>query len=245
MKIEVCCNSINDCLTAKLCGADRIELTSASVLGGLTPSLGLLLEAKERTQLPIIAMVRPRNGGCCYSEAEFSQMCRDAEIFVENGADGIVFGFLTEDGFVDLERTREFLTHCKGVETVFHRAIDVAREPHSAIEKLISMGITRILTSGGKPSAPEGAQEIKALCEKFGGRIEILGGAGLNPANVEKFIKETGVSQIHLGASMALTDASADFNPQVDFGHMSEIQSNQYLTTDPDKLGQVISLVRN
>lgn len=244
MKIEVCCNSINDCLTAKMCGADRIELTSASVLGGLTPSLGLLLEAKEKTRLPIMAMVRPRNGGCCYTEEKFSQMCRDAEIFVENGADGIVFGFLTENGFVDFDRTQEFLTHFKGVETVFHRAIDVAREPYAAIEKLISMGITRILTSGGKPSAPEGAAEIKALCEKFDNRIEILGGAGLNPSNVKKFVEETGLSQIHLGASMALTDTSADYNPQVDFGHMSEIKSNQYLTTDPQKLEKVIALVR-
>lgn len=245
MKIEVCCNSINDCLTAKKCGADRIELTSASVLGGLTPSLGLLLEAKEKTQLPIMAMVRPRNGGCCYSEEEFVQMCRDAEIFVEHGADGIVFGFLTEDGFVDFDRTEEFLKHCKGAQTVFHRAIDVARESHGAIEKLISLGITRILTSGGKPSAPEGASEIKALCEEFGSRIEILGGAGLNPSNVKKFVEETGLSQIHLGASMALTDASADFNPQVDFGHMSEIKSNEYLTTSPQKLSKVISLVRD
>lgn len=244
MLIEVCCNSINDCLTAQECGADRIELNSASPLGGLTPSLGLLIEAKRLTSLPIMAMVRPRNAGCYYTKEDFKVMLKDAELLIENGADGIVFGFLTENGFIDKERIREFIFCCNGVETVFHRAIDVAREPERGIEFLISAGVKRILTSGFAPSAPMGKEAIRSLNEKYGGEIEILGGAGLNPQNALDFVKYTGLSQIHLGASSPVTDLSASANPEVDFGHTADISSNQFLATDHEKLLGVIKAVK-
>lgn len=245
MLIEVCCNSINDCLTAQKCGADRIELNSATPLGGLTPSIGLLKEAKRLVSLPVMAMVRPRNAGCFYTDEDFRVMQADAELLIKNGADGIVFGFLTEDGFIDKKRTKDFISCCKGVQTVFHRAIDVAREPERGIEFLISAGVNRILTSGFAPSAPLGKEAIRSLNEKYGKEIEILGGAGLNPQNALDFVRYTGLSQIHLGASSPVTDFSASANPEVDFGHMADISSNQFLATDCEKLSRVIEAVKD
>ncbi len=88
MLIEICCGSIDDAIEAEAGGADRVELCSALFLGGLTPSLGTILEAKSRLKIPVMAMIRPRAGGFCYSEAEMASMERDADLAVANGADG-------------------------------------------------------------------------------------------------------------------------------------------------------------
>src|SRR5512146_2356020 len=104
--LEICCGSIDDVFQAERGGADRVELCSALFLGGLTPSLGTLQEAKARLKIPVIAMVRPRGGGFCYTDAEFATMERDTRLALEHGADGVVFGILNRDGTIDLHRTR-------------------------------------------------------------------------------------------------------------------------------------------
>ena len=101
--LEICCGSAEDAIEAAAGGADRVELCSALFLGGLTPSLGSLLEAKQRTNIPVIAMNRPRPAGFCYSATEFAVMERDAELLLEHGADGIVFGMLNGDGTIDMQ----------------------------------------------------------------------------------------------------------------------------------------------
>ena len=64
IKIEVCANSVQDCIVAQNEGVDRIELISASYLGGLTPTTIVLDMAIENgVKIPIMAMVRPRGGG--------------------------------------------------------------------------------------------------------------------------------------------------------------------------------------
>src|SRR5579862_4091980 len=100
--LEICCGSIDDAIQSENGGADRVELCSALFLGGLTPSIGTIQEAKRRLRIPVIVMVRPRGGGFAYSEAEMASMERDTEAAVENGADGIVFGILQADGRIDL-----------------------------------------------------------------------------------------------------------------------------------------------
>jgi copper homeostasis protein len=104
--LEICCGGIDDAIHAEKGGADRVELCSALFLGGLTPSLGTILEAKRRVKIPVVVMVRPRGGGFAYSQAEMATMEHDAEAAVENGADGVVFGILQSDGRVDVARSR-------------------------------------------------------------------------------------------------------------------------------------------
>ncbi|MBP3398247.1 MAG: copper homeostasis protein CutC, partial [Erysipelotrichaceae bacterium] len=105
--IEICCGSIEDCAVAEMFPVDRIELNSAIELGGLTPSLGTLIESKKVTKLPICCMVRPRTAGFVYTEKQFQSMLFDAELLLKHGADGIVFGFLNEDGTIDINRTKQ------------------------------------------------------------------------------------------------------------------------------------------
>ena len=88
--VEVCCGSVDDCLLAQKLGADRIELNHALELGGMTPSMGTFLEVKRQVSLPICVMIRPRGAGFDYTEAQFQVMLKDAELFIEHGAEAFM-----------------------------------------------------------------------------------------------------------------------------------------------------------
>ena len=151
-------------------GADRVELNSALYMGGLTPTLANLIYAKEKCNIPVVAMVRPRGGGFCYSDEEYDTMLMDAKILLEHGADGIAFGFLTEEKMLDKKRTKEMieLIHEYGREAVFHRAFDCTDNQDSAAEKLIRLGADRILTSGGAVNVWDGRKQLKHLQNQYG-----------------------------------------------------------------------------
>jgi copper homeostasis protein len=178
-------------------GADRLELNSVLELDGLTPSLQTLAAVKETIPLPVIAMLRPRAGGFVYDEAEFAAMREDGRVLLERGADGLAFGFLTAEGAVDGPRTRELVQHAHPKESVFHRAFDRTSDPFGALETLIDLGVTRILTSGQQRTALDGTDLIRRLIERAAGRIEILPGAGISPENAPSLVARTGATQIH------------------------------------------------
>ena len=197
--IEICCGSYEDALNADRGGATRIELNSGLHLGGLTPSLASLILTKKNTSLKVISMVRPRGAGFHYTEAEYEVMKEDAELLMKNGSDGLAFGFLTEDGNIDVTRTKEFISIIKKYqgEVVFHRAFDCVKDPYQAMETLIALGVDRVLTSGLEPKAMDGIELIAALQEKYGESIEILAGSGMNATNAKEMMDRTGISQVH------------------------------------------------
>ena len=215
--IEVCCGSVDDVVEAAGGGADRIELNSAVFLGGLTPSLGSIIEAKKGLNIPVMVMIRPRAGGFCYTPTETEVMLRDAKLAVEHGADGLVFGILTSDGLVDAERCKRILEQAKGRQTVFHRAFDVTAEPLKALDQLVELGFTRVLTSGQQKTAPEGIELIKKLIAHAGDRIEILPGGGLRPHNVRAFVEKTKATQVHFSAFGQKLDSSMQHRPHITF----------------------------
>ena len=243
IKIEVCANSVQDCIVAQNEGADRIELISASYLGGLTPTTIVLEMALESgVEIPIMAMVRPRGGGFCYSEIEKEQMYREARELLEHGAKGIVFGFLTEDRKIDWEETKKMIELCKSyeAESVFHRAFDCSDEPECNIQHLIELGCTRILTSGLGANVEKGAELLKLLQEKFGDRIEILAGAGISTENIESIIIKTGVTQVHgtfkkYGVDQTTTGLDVTYR-YTDKGDYEEV--------NPKELTQAVKIVK-
>ena len=92
--LEICCGSAEDAIEAARGGADRVELNNNLFQGGLTPSIGTLEVVKAEIDIPVMAMVRPRAGGFCYTETELATARADARALIRNGADGLVFGFL-------------------------------------------------------------------------------------------------------------------------------------------------------
>lgn len=242
--LEICCGSIDDAIQSQNGGADRVELCSALFLGGLTPSIGAVQEVTRRLKIPVMVMVRPRGGGFCYTDAEFATMQRDAEAALDNGADGVVFGILKADGRIDRRRSgrmRRIIAKC---DTVFHRAFDVTPDPFEALEQLIDLGITRVLTSGQKPSAPEGAELIAKLARRAGKRIEILPGGGIRPYNMNSVVHRTGCCQIHMTAWRKVEDRSTHANGDISFGGVLTPPEDLYDMTDAGLVKQIVKGLR-
>ncbi len=242
--LEICCGSIDDAIQSEIGGADRVELCSALFLGGLTPSIGTLQEAKRRLKIPVISMVRPRGGGFCYSDAEFTTMERDAEAAIDAGADGVVFGVLKEDGRIDQRRTKRIRRIIGDRQAVFHRAFDVTPDPFQALEQLIDLGITRVLTSGQKDTAPEGVDLIAKLVERARKRIEILPGGGIRPYNMRDIVKRTRCRQIHMTAWGKMEDRSTHANRAVTFGGALQPREDLYDRTDARLVKEIVKGLR-
>jgi copper homeostasis protein len=226
--LEVAAASVEDALAAQEGGADRIELNAALGLGGLTPSLGTLIEVKAAVSLPVLVMVRLRPGGFAYSGADFRGMQRDVDFALEHGADGIVLGILTENGRVDAERCRLLVRQAGKAEVVFHRAFDVSPDPLGALEQLIDLGFRRVMTSGQEESAYNGAKQIAELIERATGRIEVLPAGGINRFTVADVIARTGCTQVHASLRSRREDRSVAARPQVSFGAPVRIPEDRF-----------------
>jgi copper homeostasis protein len=232
IRVEICCGSLEDALEAEQGGADRVELCSALFLGGLTPSLGTVIEAKARLKVPFMVMIRPRGGGFCYTESEMAVMERDTVLAGEQGADGIVFGILNADGSIDKERCKRIRKLIANRQAVFHRAFDVTPDPFRSLDQLVELGFTRLLTSGQEDTAPEGAPLIKRLIEYAGDRIEILPGGGIKLNSLRQVVESTGCKQVHLTAFTTRPDTSVRGRPFVTFGGALYPPEDQYQVAD-------------
>lgn len=245
--LEVCCGSADDVIEAHRAGADRAELNSDLFHGGLTPTLGSLIVAKRETGMRILAMVRPREGGFCYTKAEFDAAVEDAGLLLAHGADGLVFGFLNSDGTVDAHRTG-ILTRMAlsaGREAVFHRAIDVTPDWRAALDTLISLGVTRVLTSGQEPDVSLGTGTVREMIEYAAGRIQILPGAGITARNMERIIAETGCGQIHLAAHKFVGDASTANNRSIYYGGCLYPPEDRFKLIDAEYIGGMVEKLKN
>ncbi len=241
--LEVCCGSADDVLEAKKAGADRVELNSNLFHGGLTPTIGSLLVAKRETGMKIMTMVRPREGGFCYTAAEFAVATEDAKQLLSNGSDGLVFGFLHPDGTIDAERTAILadLALSQGKEAVFHRAIDVVPDWKEALDLLIDLHITRVLTSGQEPDVSYGTETVREMIRYAAGRIQILPGAGITARNYHRIIEETGASQIHLAAHRSMTDTSVLNNRSIFYGGCLYPPEDRFNIIDKDYISCIVS----
>ena len=243
--LEVCCGSADDVIQAKLGGADRAELCSDLFHGGLTPTVGSLRVAKRETGLPIMTMIRPREGGFCYTEAEFAVCLEDAHALVEAGADGLVFGFLREDGRIDRERTRRLieLARAAGKDAVFHRAIDVVPDWREALDLLIELGVTRVLTSGQEPDVSLGTETVREMIRYAAGRIEIMPGAGITRRNAQRIVAETGADQIHVAAYRTVFDRSVENNRAIFYGGCLYPPEDRFSLIDREIIGGIAGML--
>lgn len=243
--IEVCCGSYYDALQAFKGGADRVELNSALHLGGLTPTIGSLRLTKKNTNLKVICMDRPRSAGFHYDEADFETMKEDARLLMENGADGIAFGCLDENGNVDEKQTAEIISIIREYhgEAVFHRAFDCVKDPYSSIETLIALGVDRILTSGLKAKAMQGMELIRDLQEKYGDRIQLLAGSGMNASNAKQMMDETGIYQVHSSCKNWLNDPTTT-GDEVTYSFAPEPHENDYDVVDEELVHKLVESIR-
>lgn len=200
--LEVCANSVTSALAAQEGGAVRVELCENLKEGGTTPSHGQILMARSVLHIKLYVLIRPRGGDFLYSDLEYQIMMADIRYCIEAGCDGVVIGMLNADGSIDTERCLEMarLARQWGLGVTFHRAFDMCANLGTALEEIIEMGCERILTSGGKSTAMEGATVINHLVQKAAGRISIMPGSGVSEANVADLVHFTGVTEVHSSA---------------------------------------------
>ena len=197
MQVEICCNSILSARNAKQGGAYRIELCQALGEGGTTPSAAAIEYCVKELNLQTRVLIRPRGGNFVYNDDEMRVILRDVELAHKLGAHAVVIGFLTPDGDIDTNKTRQAVEAAEGMGITFHRAFDECRNPNKALEQIIDCGCHKLLTSGCKPTALEGAAMIKQLVNQSAGRIDIIAASGIVSTNAVEIVNLTCVNEIH------------------------------------------------
>lgn len=240
--IELCAGSIEDVILAAELQIDRIELNSGMAVGGLTPPAGLVAAARRTFRGPITAMVRPREAGFAYTEAEFTQMLDDCEFLLASGVDGIAVGFLQPGGTVDVDRCTQLRRLFPIATLVFHKAFDAVPDLNLASQQLMDTGFNRILTSGGRASAIDGAATIRHLQNVYGTQIEYIVAGGVRAHNLDCIVRETGCHQIHTAARTVVADPSMDRNCQLDFGSVIRDGVCGFTTADHTQLRELMSI---
>lgn len=198
--LEICVDSPASLAAAVEGGADRIELCSALELGGLTPSAALLAQSL-RSGCPTHMMIRPRAGGFVLAEAEVALMLDEIRRAVAAGVAGVVVGALRADRTLDRDALARFRDAARDSAIVLHRAIDLVPDPPAAVREAASLGYDKILSSGGAPTAAEGAATLARMVAAAGGRLSIIAGSGIGPQNAAHIMRETGVREVHGSAS--------------------------------------------
>ena len=240
MLVEVCANSLQSAINAELAGADRIELCSELAVGGITPSYGLLKLVREKVNIPINVLIRPRSGDFTYSDDEFQIMKSNVKLCKDLGFNGIVSGILLDDFTIDLKRTEELRILAEGLHFTFHRAFDWLSVPEKSLGELESIGVDTILTSGQASSATEGLSLLKSLHEKTE-NCTIMPGGGVKPTNIAEF-KTSGFKAVHLSGTQFIQTLNAA--PKVSMNSPSFLKDNQLAISNVDTIQKVVKAVK-
>jgi copper homeostasis protein len=219
--LEISVESVEAAMSAERGGASRIEFCGNLREGGTTPGAELLRAVRERVRVPIFSMVRPRGGNFLYTDAEFEAMRHDLDAAKEFRMDGVVLGLLDADGQVDIARTRELVDRARPLPVTFHRAFDECVDLRKALEDVIQTGAARLLTSGGKRTAPEALDLIGELVRMADERLMVMPGSGLHAGNIREAVAKTGAWEFHAGLSSVVADAAGNIGAfEVEVGRM-------------------------
>ena len=213
-------------MAAERGGADRVELCSDLLEGGVTPSAGLLLQVRRRIGIPVFVLIRPRGGDFVYSSEEFETMREDIRQAQRLGADGIVLGVLEAHARVDVARTRELVELARPLPVTFHRAIDMTADPEAALDDVIKTGAVRVLTSGGARNAMQGLANLACMVQASQEEIAVMAGGGLSPETLPRVAEATGAAEFHASLRTA-SRSPVEFRKQG--VQMGEMRDREYL----------------
>jgi len=226
MQVEICVDSAESAIAAQRGGAQRVELCSDLIEGGVTPSAGLIALVRERIRIDLFVMIRPRGGDFCYTDLEFAAMQKDIRQARELGADGVILGVLDEHARVDVGRTRCLVEMAHPLPVTFHRAIDMTPDLDSALEDVIATGARRVLTSGGAAKVTEGLAEVASMVKTAGDRISVMPGGGITPETIVNVAEATGATEFHASLRTARPSPVEFRRPDVQMG---EIRDREYV----------------
>ncbi|MBF4694564.1 copper homeostasis protein CutC [Fusibacter ferrireducens] len=194
---EACIDNFEMACIAARNHADRLEVCKCLNIGGVTPDEDMLMKIRQKIKIPLMALVRPRGGDFIYTVKEFEVMLKTIELCKKWGYQGIAIGALTSDGEVDKTYMEAFMVAATGMEVTFHMAFDECKDLFRSMHWLKDIGVKRILTKGGKHSAFDNIESLKALHRESKGEIIIMPGGGVTKDNYLELVEKTGVSEVH------------------------------------------------
>lgn len=243
MLIEACVESVEGAVAAEAGGAERVELCSALLEGGLTPSAGTIALTREQIEIGLHVLVRPRGGDFLYTEVEHETMLRDIDTAKGLRADGVVIGVLDADGNVDRARTEALVGRARPMSVTFHRAFDMTREPLAALEELIELGVDRVLTSGQEESAMAGLDMLRDLVKRAGERIVVMPAGNIHEHNIDKVARETGAKELHVTGFKDIDSGMKFRNHRVYMGGLLRPPEYTRSVTDSENIGTLVRLM--
>ncbi|NMB46688.1 MAG: copper homeostasis protein CutC [Firmicutes bacterium] len=233
--VEVCCYTIEDVWRAEQAGATRIELCADRPAGGTTPSYGLIEHVLATVAIDVAVMIRPRGGGFLYSDDELMIMQRDISMAGRLGVEGVVFGVLDAEGFLDVPKMQTLVDTAKQNKLMVtcHRAFDQAQDPHRTLEELINLGVDRLLTSGQKPTSIEGLPLLKELSEIAGDQLVIMSGGSVRSSNIDAILA-AGIRHIHTGSAQIIQSQMLTGQPGLSMGGPTYDEDIQMIINQKD-----------
>jgi len=194
---ESCVDSLDAALASVAGGARRLELCAHLDVGGTTPDPALVAAVVSAVPVPVFTIVRPRGGSFVYGESDVDGMVRDIRLMRAAGAHGLVFGALRPDRTLDAGVMRRLLSHARPLPVTCHKAFDETPDLLAALDTLVTLGVDRVLTSGGRPTAAEGTAMLAALVARGGDAITVVAGGRVRADTVATLVWQTGVREVH------------------------------------------------
>lgn len=196
--IEVCVDSEAQALRAQAQGAGRIELCARLDLDGLTPEPDFIRFALSKLHIPVHIMIRPRGGNFVYSSEELALMRKEILFCKHAGAPGVVFGVLRENGTLDLPVITGLTDLARPMKVVIHKAIDLTPDPVAAVTALrIARAADYVLSSGGAPTAKEGAEVLRRMIAAGGDSITVIAAGKITRDNLQEIQEAIGAKEYH------------------------------------------------
>jgi len=243
VEVEVCVDGIEGVLAARTAGAQRVELCADLALGGTTPSAGLV-QAACRAGIDVVVLVRPRAGDFLYTERELDVMRTDIAFAAEHGARGVALGVLTPDGAVDARACAALIAAAGPLEVCFHRAFDGTADPFAALEELVELGVTRVLTSGQASDVVSGLPRLRELVLAADGRLQVMPGGGVRAENIHAVVATSGARAVHFSAGGYEPSAMRFRNEQLSFNAGELPGDFEIHTTNAERIGAFIAALQ-
>jgi copper homeostasis protein len=237
--LEICIDSAHAAIAAEKGGAQRVELCDNLAEGGTTPSAGMIALTRQHISIGLHVLIRPRRGDFLYSDLEFEIMKHDIEVAKKLGADGVVIGILKADGTIDIDRTHELIALAQPLSVTFHRAFDLTPDPYQALNDLLQLGVQRLLTSGQKATAYEGAQLIRELVKQAGEQFIVMPGAGINEQNIKDIITITGAKEYHTSARSRFDGDMIYRRENLFMASAQPLSEYEHFAADADKIAAI------
>ncbi|MEM9324414.1 MAG: copper homeostasis protein CutC [Bacteroidota bacterium] len=194
---EACVEGLDQALKAEKLGADRIELCADLKQDGLTPEIDVIMEAKDRIQIPIRVMVRPRPGNFVYSRQEIQEMFASIEICKSLGIEGVVFGALKENNKLNIKVIGQLCEAAGSMTKIFHKAVEQTPDIVDSCKSLFeSTPIDAVLTAGGKGKAVDNLSALREILA-VASKKELVACGKITDQNLSRIHEALGAKAYH------------------------------------------------